>query len=185
MFSAARPAWRDALRARLGPSALRPRLSPGVPLSWPSRGGPRSRRGDCLPSMIDARLRASVTRVSRCYTHVSCRILQVVVTRWTEPLPALHRRRGDWQTRTLTGPRGRRSALRHLCTILFPSTCRDRAHPVQRVSHDTKKAPAWAPLGSFRKCLRLEHPEPLVGFEPTTARLRIECSTPELQWRRS
>jgi hypothetical protein len=25
--------------------------------------------------------------------------------------------------------------------------------------------------------------EPLVGFEPTTARLRIECSTPELQWR--
>src|SRR6185369_4372717 len=26
--------------------------------------------------------------------------------------------------------------------------------------------------------------EPLVGFEPTTARLRIECSTPELQWQR-
>ena len=25
--------------------------------------------------------------------------------------------------------------------------------------------------------------EPLVGFEPTTARLRIESSTPELQWR--
>ena len=25
--------------------------------------------------------------------------------------------------------------------------------------------------------------EPLVGIEPTTARLRIECSTPELQWR--
>jgi hypothetical protein len=24
--------------------------------------------------------------------------------------------------------------------------------------------------------------EPLVGFEPTTARLRIESSTPELQW---
>ena len=24
--------------------------------------------------------------------------------------------------------------------------------------------------------------EPLVGIEPTTARLRIECSTPELQW---
>src|SRR5215208_2765848 len=27
--------------------------------------------------------------------------------------------------------------------------------------------------------------EPLVGFEPTTARLRIESSTPELQWRTS
>ncbi len=27
--------------------------------------------------------------------------------------------------------------------------------------------------------------EPLVGIEPTTARLRIECSTSELQWRRS
>src|SRR5690606_12184394 len=27
--------------------------------------------------------------------------------------------------------------------------------------------------------------EPLVGIEPTTARLRIECSTPELQWRGS
>src|SRR5919112_4763992 len=26
--------------------------------------------------------------------------------------------------------------------------------------------------------------EPLVGFEPTTARLRIESSTPELQWRK-
>src|SRR5690606_34096813 len=26
-------------------------------------------------------------------------------------------------------------------------------------------------------------PEPPVGFEPTTARLRIECSTPELRWR--
>lgn len=26
--------------------------------------------------------------------------------------------------------------------------------------------------------------EPPVGFEPTTARLRIECSTPELRWRR-
>ena len=25
--------------------------------------------------------------------------------------------------------------------------------------------------------------EQLVGIEPTTARLRIECSTPELQWR--
>src|SRR5690606_27513360 len=25
--------------------------------------------------------------------------------------------------------------------------------------------------------------EPPVGFEPTTARLRIECSTPELRWR--
>ncbi len=25
-------------------------------------------------------------------------------------------------------------------------------------------------------------PEPPVGFEPTTARLRIECSTPELRW---
>ena len=25
--------------------------------------------------------------------------------------------------------------------------------------------------------------EPLVGIEPTTARLRIECSTPELRWR--
>jgi hypothetical protein len=24
--------------------------------------------------------------------------------------------------------------------------------------------------------------EPIVGFEPTTARLRIECSTPELHW---
>jgi hypothetical protein len=24
--------------------------------------------------------------------------------------------------------------------------------------------------------------KPLVGIEPTTARLRIECSTPELQW---
>lgn len=28
------------------------------------------------------------------------------------------------------------------------------------------------------------HPEPPVGFEPTTARLRIECSTPELRWHR-
>ena len=27
--------------------------------------------------------------------------------------------------------------------------------------------------------------EPLVGFAPTTARLRIECSTPELQWQRT
>src|SRR5262249_41013716 len=26
--------------------------------------------------------------------------------------------------------------------------------------------------------------EPQVGIEPTTARLRIECSTPELLWRR-
>ena len=30
-----------------------------------------------------------------------------------------------------------------------------------------------------------KRPEPLVGFEPTTARLRIECSTPELQWQRT
>src|SRR5829696_9409710 len=30
--------------------------------------------------------------------------------------------------------------------------------------------------------MRSRTPEPLVGFEPTTARLRIECSTPELQW---
>jgi hypothetical protein len=30
------------------------------------------------------------------------------------------------------------------------------------------------------------HPaEPPVGLEPTTARLRIECSTTELRWRRS
>jgi hypothetical protein len=28
----------------------------------------------------------------------------------------------------------------------------------------------------------LKYREPLVGFEPTTARLRIESSTPELQW---
>ena len=28
-------------------------------------------------------------------------------------------------------------------------------------------------------------PEPPVGFEPTTARLRIESSTPELRWRRA
>ncbi len=27
-------------------------------------------------------------------------------------------------------------------------------------------------------------PEPPVGIEPTTARLRIECSTPELRWHR-
>ena len=26
--------------------------------------------------------------------------------------------------------------------------------------------------------------KPLVGIEPTTARLRIECSTTELQWRK-
>jgi hypothetical protein len=32
---------------------------------------------------------------------------------------------------------------------------------------------------------RVKRPEPLVGFEPTTARLRIECSTPELQWQRT
>ena len=31
----------------------------------------------------------------------------------------------------------------------------------------------------------MKRPEPLVGFEPTTARLRIECSTPELQWQRT
>ena len=30
---------------------------------------------------------------------------------------------------------------------------------------------------------RLSLPEPQVGIEPTTARLRIECSTPELLWR--
>jgi hypothetical protein len=33
--------------------------------------------------------------------------------------------------------------------------------------------------------VRRRLPEPLVGFEPTTARLRIECSTPELQWQPS
>ena len=27
-----------------------------------------------------------------------------------------------------------------------------------------------------------QQPEPPVGFEPTTARLRIESSTPELRW---
>src|SRR5262245_14757458 len=30
---------------------------------------------------------------------------------------------------------------------------------------------------------RLSHREPAVGIEPTTARLRIECSTTELRWR--
>ena len=34
--------------------------------------------------------------------------------------------------------------------------------------------------GEFAKLLT--DGEPLVGFEPTTARLRIESSTPELQW---
>jgi hypothetical protein len=31
-------------------------------------------------------------------------------------------------------------------------------------------------------CKPFTYKEPLVGFEPTTARLRIESSTPELQW---
>src|SRR6185437_9341268 len=35
----------------------------------------------------------------------------------------------------------------------------------------------WAP---FRYAVRTS--EPQVGIEPTTARLRIECSTPELLW---
>src|SRR5262252_850632 len=30
---------------------------------------------------------------------------------------------------------------------------------------------------------RFSHREPAVGIEPTTARLRIECSTTELRWR--
>ena len=31
----------------------------------------------------------------------------------------------------------------------------------------------------------VKRPEPQVGIEPTTARLRIECSTPELLWQRT
>jgi hypothetical protein len=34
-----------------------------------------------------------------------------------------------------------------------------------------------------RPCRDGRTEEPPVGFEPTTARLRIECSTPELRWR--
>ncbi len=48
--------------------------------------------------------------------------------------------------------------------------------PSRRRSRSGK--PKGATVGALRELLR----EPQVGIEPTTARLRIECSTPELLW---
>ena len=55
--------------------------------------------------------------------------------------------------------------------------------PVHDTSEKAKGALEGASLTLIRRSTG-RAPEPLVGFEPTTARLRIECSTPELQWRR-
>src|SRR6185369_15153647 len=53
-----------------------------------------------------------------------------------------------------------------------------RAH-AQKKAVLEKTALLQRPSESFKRASR----EPAVGIEPTTARLRIECSTTELRWR--
>ena len=128
--------------------------------------------------------RSAVTRSSRCYTDDLCRILQLATLRRMERVCALRRRRGDWQFRTLTTPRKKHGAVDHQHQKNF-SRPRKRDLPNGNMRcPDTRKAAieGWPPHRTGSDELRRRAPEPLVGFEPTTARLRIECSTPELQW---
>ena len=57
----------------------------------------------------------------------------------------------------------------------------------RRPAHHPPEAQRLAPRGgrAFVDFFVIErfHQEPAVGIEPTTARLRIECSTTELRWR--
>src|SRR5690606_15607789 len=68
----------------------------------------------------------------------------------------------------------------------LPATCTNTNSTFRPVPDDSlpvrpDKKPA--PCRTRHKAGKNKHPEPQVGIEPTTARLRIECSTTELLWR--
>jgi hypothetical protein len=77
-------------------------------------------------------------------------------------------------------PRGKKSSGRRGSNPR-PSAWEADALPTELLPRN----PLRTPPGPARKDNRIpaRGPEPPVGFEPTTARLRIECSTPELRWR--
>src|SRR5687768_2409012 len=72
----------------------------------------------------------------------------------------------------------RSGSARLLVRFYEPRECRKRERSDTRV---TAQQPA--PVSRFPAQISSYLREPAVGIEPTTARLRIECSTTELRWR--
>src|SRR5262245_9337886 len=73
-----------------------------------------------------------------------------------------------WKT-CYTARKCKKCALIHICDFHHKR--------VRRASHENEEKQKSAAVAT------LSPREPAVGIEPTTARLRIECSTTELRWR--
>ena len=95
-----------------------------------------------------------------------------------------------WWSSTTACPRPLAISQRFSGKAAAPATRRENARLPGREARIEKESRRMKSGGSddSRDCAAVagadgELREPLVGFEPTTARLRIESSTPELQWR--